>query len=180
MKQHALLTFVLGCWLGGSVLMTAVIYYNFAGFTDLFDRNPKLAQAAGFDPRDAVAKKGSVQWVQASELTRVFFHAWNRTQIVLGLIALALALASRARRLPIALLALGLGVVIVIHLGLEPRVVDLGRQLDFLPRDPPPPMLDAFARVHGAYFMAETARFALVLVACGLLFFSGPRPPRAA
>ena len=178
MKNHPLLAFVLGCWLGGSVLMMAVVSYNFAGFEDLFARNPQLAQQAGFDPRDTDAKKASLLWVHSAELNRVFFQAWNRTQIVLGALALGLAIAWRARWLPIALLALGLGLVLVTHLGLEPRIVDLGRQLDFLPRTPPPPMLEAFQQAHRDYFIADTARFILVLVACGLLFFTGPRASR--
>ena len=178
MKNHPLLAFVLGCWLGGSLLMMGVVSYNFAGFENLFERNPKLALHAGFDPRDTDAKKASLLWVHAAELNRVYFHAWNRAQIVLGALALALAITWRARPLPVALLALGLGLVLVVHLGLEPRIVELGRQLDFLPRNPPPPVLEPFQHAHRAYFMVDTARFVVVLVACGLLLVSGPRPPR--
>jgi hypothetical protein len=174
MKNHPLLAFVLGCWLGGSILMGAVASYNFAGFDDLFARNPQLAQHAGFDPRDADAKKASLLWVHAAELNRVFFNAWNRAQLVLGAVALALAIAARARPLPIALLAAALALVAVTHLGLEPRIVELGRQLDFLPRQPPPPMLASFQNAHRAYFIADSARFALLLAAGGLLLFGAP------
>lgn len=180
MKQHSLLAFILGCWLGGSVLMGAVVAYNFAGVNDLFQRNPKLAQQAGFNPQDTDAKKASLLWVHSAELNRVFFHAWNRAQIVLGALALVLAIAARARRLPIALLALALALVIVTHFGLEPQIVELGRQLDFLPRTPPPPMLESFQQAHRVYFTAEIARFCLLLVACALLLLTAPRPPRSA
>ncbi len=175
MKYHTLLAFVLGVWLGGSILITGVVSYNFAGFEDLFARNPKLAEQAAFDPRDAEAKRASPLWVQAAELNRVFFHAWNRTQVVLGVLALVLALAARVRRFPLALLALALVLVVYTHLGLEPQIVDLGRQLDFVPRNPPPPLLEPFQRSHQAYFLIDTFRFCLVLVAAGLLLFSGPR-----
>lgn len=160
--------------------MGAVVSYNFAGVDDLFQRNPKLAQQAGFNPQDADAKKASVLWVHSAELNRVFFHAWNRAQIVLGALALVLAIAARARRLPIALLALALALVIVTHLGLEPQIVEFGRQLDFLPRTPPPPMLESFQQAHRLYFTTELVRFALLFAACGFLLFTGPRPPRSA
>jgi hypothetical protein len=178
MKNHPLLAFILGCWLGGSVLMMAVVSYNFAGFEDIFARNPRLAQQAGFDPRDTDAKKASLLWVHSAELNRVFFHAWNRAQLVLGSLALVLAVAARARRLPLILLALGLALVLLTHLALEPRIVDVGRQLDFLPRTPPPPMLAVFQAAHRDYFIVDTARFILVLTACGLLFSTGPRDVR--
>lgn len=171
MRTRTLLILVLGLWLGGSVVIGAVVSYNFSGFTDLFERNPALAGRAGFDPADTEAKKTSLLWVYASELNRVFFHAWNRTQVALGMLALALALFSRAGRLTTALLTLALILVAWIHLGIEPQVVDLGRQLDFLPRTPAPPQVEPFQRLHGLYFGAELARFALTALAALLLVF---------
>jgi len=175
MKHHPLLAFLLGIWLGGSVLVGAAVAYNFAGFEDLFARNPKLAQQAGFLPQDTAAKKSSALWVHAAELNRVLFQAWNRTQLVLGALVLGLAITWRARRLATVLLALGLALVLFTHFGLEPQVVGIGRQLDFVPRTPPPPQLAAFQDAHRAYFIADTLRFCLVLAAAGLLLYGGPR-----
>lgn len=176
MKTRSLLILVLGIWLGGSLIMGAVVSYNFAGFDDLFERNPRLAERAGFDPADTEAKKTSLLWVHASELNRVFFHAWNRTQLVLGVLALALALAARAPWLTAGALALALALVAYVHLGIEPQVVELGRQLDFLARTPPPPMVEPFQRLHGLYFSAELLRLALVALATIALIL---RPPPA-
>jgi hypothetical protein len=180
MKAQPLLALVLGLWIGGSVFLGAVVYYNLAGFDDLFERNPKLAAQAGFDPADTAAKKTSLLWVHAAEQNRVIFHYWNRAQIVLAAIALALAIRWRAHWLTTALLALALGLALLVHLGLEPQIVDLGRQLDFVSRDPPPPLLEPFQQAHRNYFIAEIARLGLVLVAAMLLFWGGPRPPRPA
>lgn len=176
MKDHPLLAFVLGVWLGGSVLVGAAVSYNFAGFNDLFARNPRLAQAAGFDPRDTAAKKQSLLWVHSAELNRVWFTIWNRAQIVLGTLALVLAVRAHARRLPLALLALALALTVAIHLGLEPRVIELGRALDLVPRDPPPPALAPFQDAHRAYFAADTLRFCVLLAAAGLLLYGRSRP----
>lgn len=169
MRARALLILVLGLWLGGSLVVGAVVSYNLTGFPALFERNPALAARAGFDPANPEAKRQSLLWVHASELNRVFFAAWNRTQLVLGVLALALALLGRAGRLTIAFLALAVALVAWIHLGIEPRVVELGRQLDFLPRTPPPPQVEPFQRLHGLYFGAELTRLALVTLATTLL-----------
>jgi hypothetical protein len=165
MKTAPLLHFVLGVWLGGSLILGAVVAYNFSGIEDLFARNPKLEAQAGFAADDAAAKKTSLLWVNSTELNRVFFEAWNRTQLVLGGLAVLLAVGARARRLPVVLLTVATVLVAVTHWGLEPKIVELGRALDFTPRVPPPPVLDEFQRYHGAYFLAETLRLGLVGIA---------------
>jgi hypothetical protein len=177
-KPAPLLHFVLGIWLGGSVILGAVVSYNFSGVDDLLARNPKLAAHAGFAPGDVDAKKSSLLWVHSSELNRVFFEAWNRSQLVLGALAIGLALWSRAGRAPVLLLVAAVLLVAVTHWLLEPRIVELGRQLDFLPRNPPPPVLQTFQRYHGAYFLAEGLRFVLVAVAAIMLMIRGARAGR--
>lgn len=180
MRARALLILVLGLWLGGSLVVGAVTSYNFAGFADLFERNPALAAQAGFDPADTEAKKTSLLWVHASELNRVFFQAWNRTQLILGILALALSLLSRSGRLVPALLSLALLLVALVHFGIEPQVVELGRQLDFTPRTPPPPQVEPFQRLHGLYFSAELLRLAMIALAALWLALSLPATrPRA-
>ncbi len=169
MKPNPLLHLVLGIWLGGSVILGSIVAYNFAGIDDLFARNPKLAEQAGFIPEDTEAKKTSLLWVHSSELNRVFFEVWNRTQLALGILAVALAVWGRNPRLPVLLLTTAVGLVAFTHWGLEPRIVELGRQLDFLPRSPPPPMLETFLRYHQAYFLTESLRFGIAAVAALML-----------
>jgi hypothetical protein len=175
MKNHPLLAFVLGAWLGGSVLMGAVAAYNFAGFADLFARNPALAQHAGFDLKDTDAKKASLLWVHSAEQNRVLFHYWNRTQIVLGVLALLLAWRARASWPAIALLGLALALVVLVHLGIEPQLVELGRQLDFVARTPPPPGLATFQQLHQYSVIADGVRLALVTAAALILLFTKNR-----
>ena len=172
MKIRALLLLVIGIWIGATIAIGAVVSYNLAGFEDLFARNPPLASQAGFDPADSRAKKESLLWVFASELNRAVFAGWNLTQLAIGALAIALALIARARW-PIQLtLVLALALVAYLQLVLEPELVRLGRALDFVPRDPPPPGIPDFQRFHGLYFAAETLRFGLVLLAGALLVLS--------
>lgn len=178
MRPAPLLHFVLGVWLGGSIILGAIVAYNFAGIGDLFERNPRLQEHAGFALDDVGAKKTSLLWVHSSELNRVFFEVWNRTQLVLGALAVVLALGGRERRLPIVLLVLATALVAFTLWAFEPRIVELGRQLDFLPRDPPPPILETFQGYHRAYFLAESVRFGLICVATLLLMSRAMRPDR--
>ena len=178
MKLDPLLHLVLGVWLGGSVILGAVVTYNFSGIDDLFARNSRLQEHAGFAPDDTDAKKSSLLWVHSSELNRVFFEVWNRAQLILGSLAVLLAVLGRKGRLPIVLLATATLMVGLIHLVLEPQIVELGRQLDFLPRDPPPPMLEDFQRFHGLYFVAESLRFGLLCLAALILVIAAMRPKR--
>jgi len=178
-KPTPLLHFVLGIWLGGSVILGAVVAYQFSGMDDLLARNPKLAAHAGFAPGDASAKKSSLLWVHSSELNRVFFEVWNRSQLVLGALAIGLALWSRAGRTPLLLLVTAVLLVAFSSWLLEPRIVELGRALDFLPRNPPPPLLQTFQRYHGAYFLAESLRFGMVAVAAVMLMIRDMRGGRA-
>jgi len=178
MRLNPLLHLVLGVWLGGSVILGAIVAYNFSGVDDLFARNPRLQERAGFAPDDVDAKKSSLIWVHSSELNRVFFEAWNRAQLVLGGLAVLLAVLGRTGRLSIVLLTTATALVGVIHLVLEPQIVELGRQLDFLPRDPAPPILEDFQRYHGIYFATESVRFGLVCVAALVLVVSAMRRTR--
>ncbi len=175
-KALSVLYLVFGAWLGGSILVGLAAGYNFAGFEDLFERNPSLAERAGFEPDDMGAKKVSLLWVHSSELNRVLFESWNRTQLVLGALCIALALAAGARGIITAALFLAVTLIAYVQYFLAPELVELGRQLDFVPRDPPPPELAPFKRLHGRYFALEAVRFVLVVLAALLLVW---RPPGA-
>ncbi len=170
-KALSLLYLIFGAWLGGSVLVGTAAGYNFAGFEDLFQRNPRLAERAGFEPDHIEAKKVSLLWVHSSELNRVLFESWNRTQLVLGVLCIALALVSGARRIITAALILAVALIAYAQFFLAPELVELGRQLDFVPRNPPPPELTPFKQLHGRYFALEAVRFALVALAALLLVF---------
>ena len=186
-RIRALLILILGLWLGGSVVVGGVAAYNLAGLPDLLARNPALAEHAGFDPRDTAAKKGSLLWAHASELNRGLFQTWNRAQMWLGTGALLLALFltrgeprthNPARWLPAGLIAAALALVIALQLLVQPELISLGRALDLVPRNPAPPELAGFQRLHGWYNAAELLRLTLVAVAAALQIAATAAPRR--
>lgn len=176
MKTRGLATVVLGIWLGGSLAVGLVVAYGFAGIDDLLARNPALAEHAGFDVTDVNAKKTSLIWVHTSELNRVYFEAWNQAQLLLGLLTLGLIV--RAGKLPILLVAIATGLVAYVHFVIEPQVIELGRQLDFVPREPPPAIYTEFQQHHKTYFAIEMTRFMLVVIATAWLLWRPPKQPR--
>lgn len=169
MKQHSpTTTFLIGLWLGGSLFLVTVVIYNFEGIKPSFEANETLAERAGFDPDDEGAKKTSVIWVFASELNRAFFTGWNRVQLGLGLLVLAGVAVRCPRRLALLSSALATGIVIVLTFYLAPRLVEIGRALDFKPRDPEPPELSEFNMLHTTYSSLAVAKIVLLV----LTFFS--------
>lgn len=174
MRTERWLCLVLGAWLGGSLLVGGVVAYQLGGFEDLFARNPKLAERAGFTPHDEPAKKTSLLWVHASELNRVVIAKWNRAQLVLGAMAVVLAVVGGARRLTTALLVAVLALVAYLHFWAEPEILALGRQLDFVPRLPPPPELGRFQDQHRHYFGLEITRLLLLTLATLMVVWRAP------
>jgi hypothetical protein len=185
-RIRAFLILTLGLWLGASIVVGGIAAYNLAGIPDLLERNPALAAHSGFDPNDADAKKQSLLWAHASELNRALFETWNRAQLLLGAAALLIALyltrgeprtRNRGRWLPAGLIAAALALVLGLQWMVEPELVDLGRQLDFVPRSPAPPELAAFQRLHGWYNAAELLRLTLLALTTALVVAgtAGPR-----
>lgn len=166
MKNSPTSTFLLGLWLGGSVVVLGVVGYNFAGIDPIFEVNPKLAEQAGFDSSDDNAKKTSALWVFASELNRAFFRYWNPVQLGLGVLTLLVVLIRVPRPLSLVTLLLSIAIVTALLLVLEPKLVELGRSIDFVSRVPElPPALVEFQRMHRIYSGLEIAKGVLLLVA---------------
>jgi len=155
---------VLGLWLGASVMFLGVVGYSFPGIGQALRNNDKLAERVEFAPDDDVKKKSSTLWVLVGELNRTYFFGWNASQ--LGFAALTLLVAMRDRRIGVVGLA-GLAALIVVALTfyLAPEITEKGRLLDFAPRDPPPPELAEFQRLHWIYTGLEAGKVVLLFIA---------------
>jgi hypothetical protein len=95
----------------------------------------------------------------ASEINRTYFRAYGWGQLALGTILLIL-LAWRAPRdtLNPAIAAVMLFIVIVLTLGVMPQIISLGRNIDFLPRNPPPPGYQRFWKLHAMFTGLDGAK----------------------
>ena len=64
--------------------------------------------------------------------------------------------------------------VVVLTVGITPQILAVGRSIDFVPRDPPPPAVATFGVLHAAYTLLELAKCAAAAVAAGWLVRLGP------
>lgn len=174
-KKTTALILVLGIWLGASILLLFIVGSSFPGVERAVVENERLAERAGFGPGDPARKKTSVAWVVAGELNRQYFSSWNAGQLILAVLALVLASRLKQRRALAGLCGAGL-IVLVLAFWLAPELTSLGRSLDFVPREPPPPALETFNSLHGIYTALELAKMVLIVLAVWFSFSSLKTP----
>jgi hypothetical protein len=165
---------LLGAWLMGSLMMFVVAPKNFHLIDEL------LAGSSNARFRDLSQQLGpgaarELLRYLASELNRVFFLLWNLAQSLLGGLVLACCWRAgdrRARQLALAALLL-----VLLLLGvLTPLITSVGRSLDFVPREPPPPQLARFQLLHVAYTALDLAKVACLALALVRLVRAAPAP----
>jgi hypothetical protein len=171
---------VMGAWLMGSIAMSVVATENFYTIDRLLDSSPSAVFGSTVRTLGRPASRELLRYL-SSELNRLYFQMWNGAQLVLGGVALWLVVASAARvprdaaarrraRLaePAALGIVAMLAIVVLMLGyLTPAIVSLGRELDFVPREPAPPGMSRFWVLHAAYTSLEMIK----LVVGGVVAF---------
>ena len=163
MTLRGVLLFLLGAWCGASVFMWLVATQNFAVAARLLDTpSDGLADtAAALSPENLRL----VLRHQAAEVNRVFFNGWGWVQVPLAVAAFALAWRIRSGKLLLAGIGLMLLITLVLQFYVVPETILLGRLMDFVPREPPPPEAAPFWRLHGAYTALDMLKFMLGLAA---------------
>jgi uncharacterized membrane protein YciS (DUF1049 family) len=103
----------------------------------------------------------------ASEINRSFFWGYGLAQIVLGGVLLLLLWRAPPRdALGFGVVCFMLGLVLILTLVLTPMIISIGRSIDFVPRNPPPPVMPRFWALHGAFTGLDGVKF---LAGLGLL-----------
>jgi hypothetical protein len=155
------MSFLLGGWLIGTILIGFVAAENF-WIEDrllLTSLHPVFHKDVGMLP--AGEAREMLRYL-VSEQNRFFFVWWGWAEAFLGIVLVVLAARSGSGRL---LLGFGLmlAMVAVAQFYLTPRLVELGRALDFVPREPPPPSLRTFGILHGIYSVMDLIK---LLIGC--------------
>lgn len=146
---RTVMSFLLGAWLIGTILVACIAAENFW----IIDRLLATSVHPVFHKDVSLLPAGEARAMLrylASEQNRFFFVWWGWAEAVLGIALVAMAVRSRSGRLLLGF-ALMLALVAVTQLYLTPRIVEVGRSLDFVPREPPPPSLRSFGMLHAAY-----------------------------
>ena len=165
MKTHAA-AFCLGVWAMGTVSVSIVAMQNFYTIDRLLD-GPSHAAFAAFVEDAGHEEARNVLRYLSSELNRLFFQLWNVAQLGIGGAALWLVRGLRTpagARLRWTLVGM-LAAVVVLTVGITPPIIAIGRSIDFVPRDPPPPAVATFGVLHAAYTLLELAKCGAAVVA---------------
>jgi hypothetical protein len=165
--KHRWALVVLGAWTMGSICMSTVATQNFYTVDRLL-ADQHGAFAAMVQKLGQPAARELLRYL-SSELNRLYFQAWNAAQIVLGAVVLWLIAGSRKRDAAFTIVAAMLAVVVLMLVYLTPAIVTLGRELDFVPREPPPPGMSRFWVLHAAYTSLEMLKLAAALLAAALI-----------
>ncbi len=162
--MRALMAFLLGAWLVGMVLIAFVAAENFFEVDRLLASPPATEYRAELQKRLAPLAPGDARVALrylSSEMNRFYFRVWGGAEIVLGGVLLLLA----ARRGNDRTMTIGAGVMLALSFlmtfYLTPQLVEVGRGLDWVPRDPPPPELGRFGMLHGAYSALDLVKLLL-------------------
>ena len=159
MKPRAA-AFCLGIWIMGTVCISVAATQNFYTIDRLLAAGGHPSFAEGVDRLGAPAARDLLRYL-SSELNRLFFRYWNLAQIPLGGVTLWLVLGSSGDRRLRWLVGAMLAVAVVLTVVVTPPIVSIGRSLDFVPRDPPPPSLATFGILHAAYTSLEMLKAAM-------------------
>jgi hypothetical protein len=168
MKRDAAL-FFLGAWILGLLAMAAVAMQNFYTIDTLLETLPNPAFARGVEVLDSASDADGVPTARellrylSSELNRLFFWGWGIAEVGLGLLVVWLLWDGPQRRVRWAGVAM-LVLAMVLTFGLTPPIVNVGRALDFVPRDPSPPQLATFGLYHAAYSVIDGVKLVLGLL----------------
>ncbi len=156
---------LLSVWLAATLFMWYAATQSFRTVDRVLRKpNPEFTQAA--QPLAEGAPRVLLRYM-ASEINRTYFWGYGAAQIVLGIL-LALLLWRQTPRDTIGLgvVCTMLGLALVLTLVITPLIVSIGRSIDFVPRNPPPPVMPRFWTLHGSFTGLDGVKF---LAGLGLL-----------
>ena len=148
-KQLRVMSHLLGAWLAGLIVVGFVAAENFWIVDRLLatSLNPSFHKDVGLL---AAGEARAMLRYLVSEQNRFYFVWWGWAEVAFGVALFVISLRVRERGLIIKI-AIMLAITAVMQFYLTPRIVDVGRALDFVPRDPAPPQMSTFGWLHAAY-----------------------------
>jgi hypothetical protein len=153
----------MGLWMMGNVSMAVVATQNFFTIDRLLQAKPNGEFAADVDKLGHGEARDLLRYL-SSELNRLYFQYWNLAQLAVGILALWLVVKLPGANKPKWGIVAMLGIVLFLTVVITPRVVSVGRALDFVPREPPPPTLRTFGLLHATYTVFDGIQLILGLL----------------
>lgn len=172
-KAETWAMFCMAVWLMGTVCVAIVATQNFYTIDRLLDGSPNEAFHIAVKTLDSVETPGHpvardlLRYLSA-ELNRMYFQYWNIAQMAVGILTLWFVTkirgVDRAKWSIVAMLGISLFVMVV----LTPPIVNVGRTLDFVPRESPPLAVVSALRTFGLLHVTYTM-FTLMNLILGVL-----------
>jgi len=149
-RTQVLTVAILGAWIASTLCMWFAATRSFSTVESVLTRaEPQFLETTkplGEGPTRVVLR------YMASEINRTLFRGYGALQIGLGAILLLLLWRQTPRSaLDIGLVAAMLALSVILTLGITPQLVSLGRSIDFVPRNPPPPVMPRFWALHASF-----------------------------
>jgi hypothetical protein len=154
--------FVLGLWLAGGLFMMMVATQNFRAV----DRLLAAPTPAATQQIDALGKNEAREFLrhQVGEQNRWYFDVWERVQLGLGVVLLlTLFFAADGKPFMVVISVVMLVAVGFQHWLMTPRIVELGRAIDFVPDAAPSPERVLLWDFHAAHTATEVTKLGLGL-----------------
>ncbi len=156
---------LLSAWLAATLFMWFATTQSFRT-VDRVLRKPSSQFSLLAQPLAEGAPRVLLRYM-ASEINRTYFWGYGAAQIVLALLLILLLWRQTPRdTIGLGVVCTMLGLTLVLTLVITPLVVSLGRSIDFVPRNPPPPVMPRFWALHGAFTGLDGVKF---LAGLGLL-----------
>ena len=149
-RSQVLAVAILGAWIMSTLCMWFAATRSFA----TVERVMKGDQPQFVEITKPLGESNTRMVVRhmASEINRTLFQGYGVLQLVLGALLFLLVLRQTPRHsLDIGLVATMLVLSVILILVITPMVTSVGRSIDFLPRNPPPPIMPRFWMLHGAF-----------------------------
>ena len=149
-RSQVLAVAILGAWIMSTLCMWFAATRSFATVERVMkDGQPQFVETT--KPLGEASTRMVVRHM-ASELNRTLFRGYGVLQLVFGALLFLLVLRQTPRHtLDIGLVAIMLALSLILTLVITPMVTSVGRSIDFLPRNPPPPVMPRFWMLHGSF-----------------------------
>jgi hypothetical protein len=154
MRIRRVVCFLLGAWIGTSIVLALNVYWTFNSMEEML-KSPPGQWSSGF--LNAERFRISL-WYAAGLETANTYEMWEDIQIPLGLLAAALLFLESSTRKLAAVPLLMTGLVIVLHVRINPEVAWLHRLFAGTPWWRPSIQRDQFWRLHAVYELVEAVK----------------------
>ncbi len=149
-KTHVLAVAILGAWIASTLCMWFAATRSFSTVERVMKHSPPQFQDITRPLGEASARL--VLRYLASEINRTLFWGYGALQIGLGAILFLLLWREVPRNsVDISVVTAMLALAVILTLIITPLLVSIGRSIDFLPRQPPPPVMPRFWALHGTF-----------------------------